>query len=217
MKEALFFLAGLGLGVGGTYIVLKGSYDRQLEDEVAELMNYTRKPKKGRKKASKRVTEASEESEEESKKPEEIRDENDEFKPVKNPDIDPEDREGYSKIVKANYSKEDPGDIIKEKRKNKGKANTIFLLSPGAFAHSEKEQKTVILYKDGVVVNEEDPDEIIDNGYALLGGNDVIKEAEETEEGTVYIRNLNLDIDYEVIMADENYDGFSPDQGPEDE
>ena len=72
-------------------------------------------------------------------------------------------------------------------------------------------------YKDGVVVNEEDPDEIIDNGYALLGGNDVIKEAEATEEGTVYIRNLNLDIDYEVIMADENYDGFSPDQGPEDE
>jgi len=66
-------------------------------------------------------------------------------------------------------------------------------------------------------VNEEDPDEIIDNGYALLGGNDVIKEAEETEEGTVYIRNLNLDIDYEVIMADENYDGFNPDQGPEDE
>ena len=197
MKEALFFLAGLGLGVGGTYIVLKGSYDRQLEDEVAELMNYTRKPKKGRKKASKRVTEASEEAEEGSKKP--------------------EDREGYSKIVKANYSKEDPGDIIKEKRKNKSKANTIFLLSPGAFAHSEKEQKTVILYKDGVVVNEEDPDEIIDNGYALLGGNDVIKEAEETEEGTVYIRNLNLDIDYEVIMADENYDGFSPDQGPEDE
>ena len=81
MKEALFFLAGLGLGVGGTYIVLKGSYDRQLEDEVAELMNYTRKPKKGRKKASKRVTEASEEAEEESKKPEESRDENDEFKP----------------------------------------------------------------------------------------------------------------------------------------
>ena len=208
MREALFFLAGLGLGVGGTYVALKSSYDAQLEEEVAELMNYKRKPKKKAKKASKRATEASEEQEE-------PKDEDGEFKSAKR-EVAEEDREGYSKIVKANYDKEDPGEIVKEKKAKK-KDNKIFLLSPAAFAYSEKEQKTVILYKDGIVVNEEDPDEIIDNGYAYLGGDKVIKEAEATEEQTVYIRNLNLDIDYEVIMADENYGAFSPDDAPEDE
>lgn len=203
MKELLIFLAGLGVGGGVTYIALKGRYDAQLEEEVAELMDYKRDKKKKAKKASKRVTEASESSEE----PE-----------IEENDSDEQDREEYAKIVKANYDKRDPGELVKSKKnKNKGgKDPKIFLLSPRAFAQAEVDQETVILYKDGIVALESDPDQVVDNGYALLGGEEVLKEAEATGEQTVYIRNMNVDTDYEVIFADENYSSFSPDDGPED-
>lgn len=199
MKELLIFLAGLGIGSGVTYVALKGQYDEQLEEEVAELMNFKRDTKKRRKKASKRVTEASDEPVEAEKEEEE--------------EIDDEDRETYAKIVKGNYSKSSPQAIVKNRHKPDPK---IFLLSPKAAASSEKEQKTVFLYGDGVVVDN-DKDEIIDNGYALLGGADVIREAENLGEETVFIRNLNNGIDYEVIMCQEDYGTIETDDpAPED-
>lgn len=205
MKELLIFLAGIGVGSAGSYFLLKNYYDEQLEEEVSEFMNYKREEKKKPKKARKSATEVSEACEDE------------EFKPVENPDVDDEDREGYAKIVKANYSKPSPTEMVKEKKKKKrdDNAEKIFLLSPKAFAASENDTPTVYLYGDGVVVDEND--EVIDNGYALLGGADVIREAENTGDTTVYIRNLNNSTDYEVVMCSENYGEIETDEpSPED-
>ena len=206
MKELLIFLAGLGIGAGGTYVCLKNRFDEQLEEEVAELMDYRREKPKKAKKASKRARKASEEA---------VESEEEEFEPVEDPEVEEEDREAYSKIVKANYTKKSPEEMVKEKKKKRNDPK-IFLLSPKAAASSEKEQKTVFLYGDGVVVDEES-DEVIDNGYALLGGADVIREAENTGDTTVYIRNLNNDVDYEVVMCQEDYGNVETEEpGPED-
>ena len=206
MKELLIFLAGLGIGAGGTYVCLKNRFDEQLEEEVAELMDYRREKPKKAKKASKRAKKASEEPAES---------EEEEFVPVEDPEVEEEDREAYSKIVKANYAKKSPEEMVKEKKKKRNDPK-IFLLSPKAFASSNNEQKTVFLYGDGVVVDEES-DEVIDNGYALLGGADVIREAENTGDTTVYIRNLNNDVDYEVVMCQEDYGNVETEEpGPED-
>lgn len=204
MKELLIFLAGLGVGSAGTYFLLKNYYDEQLEEEVSEFMNYKREEKETPKKASKRVTEVSEDCEDE------------EFQPVENPDVEDEDRESYAKIVQANYSKPSPAEIAKEKKKkNHDDSAKIFLLSPKAFAASENDKPTVYLYGDGVVVDERE--NIVDNGYALLGGADVIREAENVGDTTVYIRNLNNSTDYEVVMCSEDYGTIETDDpSPED-
>lgn len=206
MKELLIFLAGLGIGSGVTYVALKGRFDEQLEDEVSELMDYRRENPRKPKKGSKRVRKASEEPVEE--EIEDSEEDDDLFLE--------EDKEVYSKIVKANYSKPDPGEIARNKKRHRDdNAEKIFLLSPKAFAASEFDQPTVYLYGDGVVVDEDD--NVVDNGYALLGGADVIREAENTGETTVYIRNLNNSTDYEVVMCSENYGTIeTEDPAPED-
>lgn len=204
MKELLIFLAGLGIGSGVTYIALKDRFDEQLEEEVSELMDYRRENPRKPKKGSKRVKKASEEPVEE------------EIEESEDDDLE-EDKEAYSKIVKANYSKPDPGEIAKNKKKRHrdDNAEKIFLLSPKAFAASENDTPTVYLYGDGVVVDEDD--NVVDNGYALLGGADVIREAENTGDTTVYIRNLNNSTDYEVVMCSENYGTIeTEDPAPED-
>lgn len=204
MKNLLIFLLGAACGAAGSYIVCKQHFDGELEAELDELREYREERSKRPKKGSKRVTEASEEPDDENIEDEEA--ESHEEAALK-----------YSNVLKeTGYSskKPDPSEIVKKKHKYK-KDPKIFLMSPSAYAASDKETKSVFLFNDGIVTDEDY--EVIDNGYALLGGNDVIKEAEDTGEETVYIRNLNEDIDYEVTFDERTYSEFSPDEGPEDE
>lgn len=203
MKNLLIFLLGAACGAAGSYFVLKGRFDADLEAELDELREYREERTKRPKKASTCVTEASEESTEADL--EEIGDE------------DPnETANKYANILKeSGYSKKASAEKVERKKTKTKKDPKIFLMSPSAFAASNKEIQSVFLFADGVVTDEEY--EVIDNGYALLGGNDVIKEAEETGEETVYIRNLNNDVDYEVVFDERDFSEFSPDAGPEDE
>lgn len=210
MKNLLIFLLGAAAGAVGTYYALNRRYEDRLEDEIADLEEFYEERKEAKKEASESITETSEKKEENVPK-----DVDGEFVPAKRETVSDEDTDKYSKIVQSKYDKPDPGELVKKAKKTKRKDPKIFMISAGAFAASDHELKTVYLYGDGIVVDEEE--NVVDNGYALLGGNDVIKMAEETGETTVYIRNLNEGVDYEVIMHDEDYGYFSSDSGPEDE
>lgn len=218
MKNLLIFLAGAAAGAAGTYFAIKQRYDDRLEAEVEAVRDmyderverksraYTREDAYadiGRKVVEEQIANMPKDVE-------------DEFVPAEPEVVDEDTANKYSKIVKSSaYEKPDPGELVeKTKKSRKKKDPKIFMITAGAFAASDNELKTVYLYNDGIVVDEEE--EMVDNGYALLGGNDVLKLAEETGETTVYIRNLNEGVDYEVIMHDEDY-GYFSEKGPEDE
>lgn len=223
MKEAIAFILGAAAGALVTRYVLKTRYEAEIDEVLDEVREYRANKPKRPKKASKRVTEASEDQE--------IR-----RGDVKNglgidePEISEEDVDKYSKICKSNHYKPDPAEVVEEKKKEKSKKGNpkrikgdvnIFEISPAQFQdETVGESQTVILYNDGVVIDEE-TEEVVENGYALLGGSEVIDQAEkecsEEDKPSFFVRNLNNGTDYEVILNNDNYGEFSPDYGPEDE
>ena len=221
MKNVLIFLLGAAAGALVTKYIDKKRYEAEIDEVIDEVRKYRAERPKRQKRASTCVTEASEEQE--------IRrgDAKDGGLDEGTVSVTPEDVDKYSKIVKSNNYKPDPSEIVEEKKTKKGKPKRIkgdvkiFEIAPAQFQDGTcAESETVFLYADGVVVDQES-DEVIDNGYALLGGSEVIDQAEKEAEWngspSFFVRNLNNGTDYEVILSDETYSEFSPDSGPEDE
>lgn len=216
----LMFLLGAAVGAAGAYYAAKTHYEAEIDEVIDEVREYRNEARKRQKRASTCVTEASEEKEIRHGDAKGLEDE------LYN--VTEEDVDKYSKICKSNnYNKPDPAEVVEEKKPKKGKPKkikgdvNIFEISPAQFQDGTvADSQTVILYDDGVVIDEEN-EEVIDNGYALLGGSEVIDQAERelewNESKTFFVRNLNNGIDYEVIVSDDKYSEFSPDIGPEDE
>ena len=120
-----------------------------------------------------------------------------------------EDREEMNNIIsenKYNQKSEEVKDLNKR---------MPYIITPEEFDDGEYRDITLNYYKDGVVTDFYD--RVVDN-YEELIGNDFMNHFGEYEDDSVFVRNDERQIDYEVLLNDDNYkDLYSSSSAPKEE
>lgn len=169
LSKVVIFAAGAVIGSAVTWKVVKTKYERIANDEIAEMREYVR----------------SKQEPKEAVEPE---------KPIV--DIQEVEKNEYVKLV-SNYLEQ-----INE-NEEKGGAEEVeeeckpYVISPEDYGEEEDyDTVTLTYYADGVVEDDQcnimpDPEEILGEGFADHFG--------EFTEDSVYVRNDQLKIDYEIL------------------
>ena len=110
----------------------------------------------------------------------------------------PEEKESVKKNVFTEYR--DLTNQYKSARPKKG----IYPITPDEFGDEDYDQVTYYYYNDGIVANE-DGERIIDLEEKIGDGLDHIG---EYEADSAYMRNDNLETDYEILSIDEKYTDY---------
>lgn len=97
----------------------------------------------------------------------------------------------------TNYSK-----IKKEDEKEVVEVYTPQVISPDEFDTNDFKTQTLTLYADGVLADEYD--NVITNVDEIVG-EESLDHFGEYEEDTVYVRNEELETDFEILKDDSNY------------
>lgn len=110
----------------------------------------------------------------------------------------PEEKESVKKNVFTEYR--DLTNQYKSARPRKD----IYPITPDEFGDEDYDQVTYYYYNDGIVANE-DGERIIDLEEKIGDGLDHIG---EYEADSAYMRNDNLETDYEILSIDEKYTDY---------
>ena len=110
----------------------------------------------------------------------------------------PEEKEKIKKNVFTEYR--DLTNQYKSARPRKD----IYPITPDEFGDEDYDQVTYYYYNDGIVANE-DGERIIDLEEKIGDGLDHIG---EYEADSAYMRNDNLETDYEILSTDEKYTDY---------
>lgn len=97
----------------------------------------------------------------------------------------------------TNYSKRE-----KEVEKEVVKVYTPEVISPDEFDTNDFKTQTLTLYADGILADEYD--NVIKNVDEVVG-EESLNHFGEYEEDTVYVRNEELETDFEILKDDSNY------------
>jgi len=90
---------------------------------------------------------------------------------------------------------------------NPAQINGPFVISPEEYADGEYNTETLHYYKDGYLTDDEY--NIIKNVNEVVG-NQALNSFGVYEEDTVYVRNDEHKIDYEILFEDEEYKNVAP-------
>lgn len=110
----------------------------------------------------------------------------------------PEEKDPVKKNVFSEYR-----DLTNQYKSVRPKKD-IYPITPDEFGDEDYDQVTYYYYNDGIVANE-DGERIIDLEEKIGDGLDHIG---EYEADSAYMRNDNLEIDYEILSIDEKYTDY---------
>lgn len=110
----------------------------------------------------------------------------------------PEEKESVKKNVFTEYR-----DLTNRYKSARPKKD-IYPITPDEFGDEDYDQVTYYYYNDGIVANE-DGERIIDLEEKIGDGLDHIG---EYEADSAYMRNDNLETDYEILSIDEKYTDY---------
>ena len=110
----------------------------------------------------------------------------------------PEEKESVKKNVFTEYR-----DLTNQYKSARPKKD-IYPITPDEFGDEDYDQVTYYYYNDGIVANE-DGERIIDLEEKIGDGLDHIG---EYEADSAYMRNDNLETDYEILSIDEKYTDY---------
>ena len=207
-KNLLIFLAGAALGTIVTGRVLKTKYEQIAEEEIASVKEvYAKKMKK------------LEESTEGDTEPEPTKEEVNQYremasgytnyskmKKLEEPtegDTEPElTKEEVNQYREMAFSHIDYLKMQKEVEKEVVEVYTPQVISPDEFDTNDFKTQTLTLYADGVLADEYD--NVITNVDEIVG-EESLDHFGEYEEDTVYVRNEELETDFEILKDDSNY------------
>lgn len=179
-KVSIFaFIFGAAIGSLVTWRLVKDKYAQIADAEIAEMEEYY----------SNKYTEK-ENTDEESPEP---------VKKAENIKYHQPDLFEYAKVLNdngyTNYSSvEEAAEEIK--RGVKDLNNEPYVISPSEFGELDYEQESLTYYADGVLTDQqgnviEDPNELVGPGFEDHFG--------EYEDDSVFVRNDNKKIDYEIL------------------
>lgn len=182
MNKLFVFIAGAAVGSLVTWKLVKTKYE-QIANEEIESVKET---------FSKRYSEKVNED-----------------KPEKEADVNANDIAAYNELLeKLEYANIDVDALIK-----KGGSTVIdrpFVISPDEFGEDPNyETVSLTLYADGVLTDEDDT--IVDDIEGLVG-EDSLTHFGEYEDDSVFVRNDDLETDYEILRDLRNYTDCHPDQ-----
>lgn len=194
-KNILIFLAGAGIGAGGMYLGVKKHFENLYNDEIKYI----------------RDRKAQEDSDEDSKIGEQLTmDISAEFndEPVNTPDT-PVDYGACFVAGDKTYKAMDIPQIARD-ASNRPKddiddVDIPYVISPEDFYQSTTNDKVTLTYfeEDGVFIGTDE--EVVPDGYTLVGGSESLEAIGTYEEDVVYVRNPAMGVDYEVIKDSGSY------------
>lgn len=177
LSNVIMFAVGAAIGSAVTWAVVKSKYERIANEEIAEMRNYLRDNKV--------------------KKFEPEKFEPKKFEPKQSRLMDKAEYVNLTADYLRTFDEEEKGGA-EDMDENKP-----YVIAPEDFG--EKDDYDIVTfthYADGVLEDDqcnivEDPDEIVGEGYADHFG--------EFEEDSVYVRNDELKIDYEILLDVRTY------------
>lgn len=195
MKSLLMFIGGIVVGAGVTYIYQKNRYEEMIQEEIESLREHTKE------KETKIKENESEENITEFVKS----DLDEEIKKAENYEnyYDETISKVHNLVRENNY-------ISSEEQENEiaNKFKKPFLLTPEEFGSIPGfDADTYYYHHDDIISN--DNQEIVDDVQQILGMSEIeIKEHfgdYEDDPDAVYIRNMRLKCDFEILREEENF------------
>lgn len=174
MKSFLIFVGGIIVGAGASYAILKNKKEEEINEAYREAREY------GKNRAETTMGDNLDESEEENEKIDDV-----------------------EQIINDNgYSS------VPDEPNKKTSSLTPFIIPPAEFGMDDDMEINTIYYYEATTDGVNLEDVLVDeNNYEirdvedLLGMSisDIVSHYGEYEEGSVYIRNPKLNIDYEIV------------------
>lgn len=175
LNKVFIFAVGAAIGSAVTWKIIKTKYEKIANDEIESIKEHYRK-KLGTTIVEKTEDENIEEQQKEFERYNDLLDEN-----------------GY-----RNYSiKKDE----KEKEENKDMSGP-YVISPDIYDTEDYETESLNYYADGVLTDMYD--NIIDDVEGMIG-EESLNHFGEYEDDSVFVRNDERKIDYEILLDSDNY------------
>ena len=178
LSKVIIFTMGAAIGSAVTWKLLRTKYEKLAQDEIDEMREYYEK----------KVAKVEEH-----------------FEPETKEDLDEstdEELEDYkSEVEKLGYT-----NYASMSKEEKGGSNVaekkIYIITPDEFSESEYTAESLVYYADDILVDDwgdviEDPE--------LVVGPDALSSFGQYEEDTVYVRNDDEEIDYEILRDVRKY------------
>lgn len=186
MKSILTFLAGLTIGAGVSWVYHKNKYEQMVQDEVEALRDHAK------------------EKEEVKKEPVIIPNES-EIHEVGVYPTEEELEEANEIVTKQNYNTA----FNKEENDMAQKYKTPFVVTPDDFASLPGfDTDTFYFHHDNIISNSNNEMVEEDEIERILGMSveEIGAEFGRYEDDSVFIRNMRLKCDYEVLKEEENFE-----------
>ena len=190
LKMTLSFTAGAVIGATASWFLLKKRYEQITNDEIATFKEEYKVRMTEKKEATERLEEVTEKLKEETER----------IQSIKKVD-DIIENEGYS----SNDEKGETSDSSKTRKKP-------YVIKPDELGDEQYDICVLTYYADKVLAN--DWDEVVEDVDGTVG-KDNLKTFGQYEEDCVYVRNDELELDYEInkdarrfvdIGLDDEYD-----------
>lgn len=180
ISKIVIFLAGAGIGSAITFKLVKDKYEKLANDEISEMREYY-KEKMNPKSKSEYENETIDYSDDTKEEPS-------------------NDKKDYNKIIKDNkYDNEYDNEEGKEDVK---KVEGPYVISPDDFDSIGYETESLTYYSDGVLTDIYD--NIISDVEGKIG-EDSLNHFGEYEDDSVFVRNDEEEMDYEILKDDDKY------------
>ena len=182
IKSALLLLAGATIGSGVTYVIVKDKFKTYADEEIASV-----------KETYKRKNETPQKDTKE-----------DAIKFDENKDVEAHDTviNTYGKLASGYTSSNKRAEVMKEEKTMKEKSN-VYVISPEVFGDGTYETETLIYYVDGILAYDSS-DEKIDDINKIVGEHSLTTFG-EYEDDSVFVRNDDLQIDFEILKDYRRY------------
>lgn len=213
MSKVMIFIsivASLGAGFGSGFLVAKKKYEARADKEIASVKDACQKhiddlTKSGAIKDIPPTRRGNSKKKKTSKSQAETLDKTPmpRTAPLPNDVVSQKDYKDYSQQyrVESDYSGgpyATEASLKQSTSKEHQKNLEPYVISPDEYMSSEYEAKSLIYYADKVLAD--DDDNIIPNPMTLIG-RDALTSFGRYENDSVYVRDDNLKVDYEVILS----------------
>lgn len=189
VKVALSFVAGAAVGVAASWFILKERFDQITNDEIASFKEQYRERMEEKKAATENLEKT-----------------NDALKEILENAQDVEAVEDI--IAKEGYVIADEEDTPKETRKKP------YAIKPDELGDEQYDVCVLTYYADGVLTN--DWDEPIEDIEGTVGKHNLSK-FKASDMDDMYVRNDELELDYEINKDTRRFVDIGPDDGEYDE
>lgn len=218
-REIIFLLTGIAAGVGGSFYFIRQHYTKLMNEEIDKIVDYY------------------------DQKLEEIdgmvKDLSDDIVTIKDEDERQQvvekaqgERVDYSSIIKnLNMGKYSTAtDAVKDSETFNNAASKIiedqnasrfappYIITEDEYIEDTEYGKEIVSYfeDDGVFMLENE--EVLDNGAAIIGTDNIehFNEDDNEDEGVIHVRNEKMGMDYKVILEPGSYARFAAGDYDED-